>query len=130
MFFNIFLELGLFLVLLLAVLLVLLFLRAKEKKSISPEVKQEPIVDLESIIKTIKFDIQSTQELEENLKLVLENYEYIENFVVYEELFIAVTLSKYTTKNIILSFEKELSTRNPKYKKRISDTIVDALKLR
>lgn len=130
MFINIFLELGLFLVFLLAILLVLFFLRAKEKKALSKKNATQSAPDLDSLVKAIESNGTSAQELKKMLELVIENYGEIDDFSPYEDILRAIVLHPHTNKNLILYFDKELSKRNPSYKKRISDVVTSTLKLR
>lgn len=130
MFVNIFLELGVFLVLLLAILLVIFFRHSNQENTQVPEnIKPKPM-SLAGLVEEIKSKITSKKDLEKKLAMVLKNYATIDDFSLYKELIQAVILSPYTNKNIILSLDKELSQRNPSYKKRISDSIVEGLNLR
>ncbi|MBL4730139.1 MAG: hypothetical protein JKY28_01900 [Sulfurimonas sp.] len=129
MFLNIFLEVGIFLVFLLAILLFFFFLRLREKKKLLHGEQKPSLIALEEILKTLELQVSSTDELKEGLEYVLNNYGVIHNFSLYQKILLAIISHPHTNKNIILSFDKELSNRNPKYKKRISDTITDALKI-
>ena len=127
---NAFLGIGVFLVFLLAVLLILLFLGAKKKKAQAMQKTKVKVIDLATLVKTIKLKTTVGKDLEKNLGLVLKFHGNIDDFSLYEEILYAVTLHPNTNKNLILYFEKELSQRNPEYKKRISDAVMDALKAR
>ena len=120
---SLFLEIGAFLVLLLGVLLILLFLSAKKKKAEEMQKKKVKVVDLTTLVKKIKSETTTETELKENLELVLKLYGTIDDFSVYKDILFTITLHPNTNKNLILYFDKELSQRNPKYKKRISDTL-------
>ncbi|PHQ92499.1 MAG: hypothetical protein COB42_00955 [Sulfurimonas sp.] len=130
MFLNIFLEVGIFLVFLLAILLFFFFLRLREKRKLLQEEQQKPLLSLDEILKTLKLKATSAEGLKESLDYVLNNYGKIHNFSLYQKILFAIILHPHTNKDIILFFDKELSSRNPKYKKRISDTITDTLKIR
>ena len=130
MFFNVFLEVGFFLVLLLAILLVLLFRRTKVKQTLSKEIQKDTPLSLQSLVQKIKSKTTSVQELRANLELVLKHYGNITDFSMYEKIIISIVLHPSTNKNIILFFDTELSKRNPTFKKQISDTVTSTLKLR
>lgn len=130
MFFNIFLELGIVLVVLLAVLLTLFFLRARERKELEQKKKQKPLFDLPSLMEKIESKQTTKEELKKYLNLVLKNYGEISDFSPYEEILFVIVVHPHTDKDIILNFDKELSNRNPQYKQRISDAVTNALKLR
>lgn len=130
MYINTLLGIGVFLVLFLAVLLLVFFLRTKEKKALSDTANKEAFRSLASLINNIKDKTTSTQGLQESLDYIVKTYGVIEDFSNYEEILIAITLHPNTNKNLILNFDKELSKRNPEYAKRISSTVTSALKLR
>ncbi|MDQ7045550.1 MAG: hypothetical protein Q9M32_06545 [Sulfurimonas sp.] len=127
---NALVIIGLFLVLLLAVLLGVFFLQTKNKKASLQNTQKLPDISLESLLKKIESKASTRQELKDTLDLVLEHFGNIDNFSLYENIIRAIILHPNTNKNLILEFDKELSKRNPEYKKRISDTLTDALNLR
>ena len=127
---ELFLELGVFLILLLAILLLLFFLRTKEKRAVRRKKEIEPTISLEALLSQIKSKESSKAELQKSIELILHDYGSIDDFSLYKEILFAITLHPHTNKNLILSLDKGLSKRNPEYKKRISDAVTDALKLR
>lgn len=126
---NLILEIAFFLIILLAVLLALLFRRAKIKKALCVQT-QESVESLEVLFQRMKSAKVSATELEATLDLVLEHYGKIDDFTLYEKILFSITLHPNTNKKIILNFDKQLSLRNPSFKKAISNAITDALKAR
>lgn len=127
---SLFLEIGVFLVLVLGVLLAILFIGAKKRKALEKQKKKTKVIDLATLVKRIKAKTATETELKENLELVLKLYGTIDDFAVYEDILFTITLHPNTNKNLILHFDKELSQHNPEYKKRISDAVMGALKAR
>ena len=136
MFVEIFFELLVVLVLLLAVLLFFFFLRAKKKKKALKELADKAYEnkpkkqDLSTLYKVLQNDKASSKDLKETLDIILEDYGVIDDFLIYQEILLSITIHPNTNKNIILSFDRSLSKLNPTYKQEISKTVTDALNSR
>ncbi len=122
---------GVFLVLLLAVLLILLF-KAKKKKIQITEREQKRVgqKDLSELILILQDKSISSSELQKTSEEILQDHGSISEFAIYRDIVLRITLHPKTNKNIILSFDKELSRLNPAYKKEISRAVTDALNSR
>ncbi|MBC8236599.1 MAG: hypothetical protein H8E76_00035 [Helicobacteraceae bacterium] len=121
-----------FLVLLLAVLIIFLFKSAKNKNVKSEktaEIKPK-VITLDKLRDRLKDKNLSKQDLENTLNSVIKDYGVIENLDIYVDIIFRMTNHPSTTKEIILSFEKDLSKLNPKYASSISDNVIDGLSLR
>ena len=127
---NILLEIGVFLVFILAVLLVFFFITVKKKKQQTHSKEQKKPISLLSLVDKVKVKTATESELQESLEKIIELYGSIDDFTLYEEVVFSITLHANTNKTLIFYFEKELAKRNPAYKKRISDAVMNALKLR
>jgi len=123
---NLFLVIGSSLVLLLAVLLTLFF-KAKKKKALKQSSVSEVKKDLTELVSILQDKSLSSKELQRISQEVLSVYGKIDQFSIYSEIILIITLHPNTNKNIILNFDKELSRLNPSYKKKISLALTNAL---
>ena len=119
------------LVVVLAVLIFLLFLRAKKKNLKTVETTpEEEKQDLDTLLRSLENKKRTSGELKEILGLVLKHYPTINEFEIYRDILYSITLHPNTNKNIILNFDKELSRLNPKYKEEISKAVTEGLNSR
>lgn len=125
------------LVLVLGILIYILVLpthkkKEKQQKKIVPNSSKEPKVDLASLRKIIRNRMSSKDELQAALDLVIKNYGHIAKklgtrinpqFDDYMEILIMICRHPNTDKNIILGFDRKLSSLNPDYKNEINESI-------
>ena len=119
-------EIGIALTALLAILMFLYFSSVKKRKAVSTEIKT-PVQDLNSLIKIIHNKQTPTKDLQNTLDLILRDHGEIHDFNIYLDILYRMTLHPNTNKDIIVSFDKELSKLNPNYKAEISKSVTDAL---
>jgi len=119
-------EIGIALTALLAILMFLYFSSVKKRKVVSTE-KKIPVQDLNSLIKIIHNKQTPTKDLQNTLDLILRDHGEIHDFNIYLDILYRMTLHPNTNKDIIVSFDKELSKLNPTYKEEISKSVTDAL---
>ncbi len=124
--------LGIILVILLGVLIILFFARQENKKVLEDSDKEntEIKVGFNTLVDTIKDKNTSSKKLQETLDMILQEHGEIKDFKVYQDILLRITHHPHTNKNIIISFDKGLSKRNPRYKKEISNTVTDGLNTR
>lgn len=124
------------LIVVLAVLMFFLFkiVKARKKKLASfqqvKQVKKERKLDLKDLRDIIKNKKISSKKLQETLDLVIKDYGVIKDFDIYTDIILRITRHPSTTKDIILSFDRELSKLNPKYKSLISNNVTNGLNSR
>ena len=121
-----------FLVLLLGVLIVFLFMAAKKKKmkthkSNKIKVKSTTLHGLRDKLKNKELGAEN---LKKTLDSVIQDYGHIEDFELYVDIIFLMTGHPNTSKEIILSFEKDLSKLNPSYASSISKNVMNGLSLR
>ena len=119
---------GVFLVVLLAFLIVIYFKMQQKKQANSKEKKVK--VELATLCTTIKDKSISSQKLQSTLDMILQEYGEIKDISIYIDILLRITNHPQTNKNIIISFDKALSKRNPKYKQEISQAVTDGLNAR
>jgi len=119
-----------FLILFLAVLMVFLFKPLKNKKRNSVDTVKPKAIALHDLCERLKDKKLSTQNLKDTLNLVIEEYGVIENIDIYVDIILKMTRHPSVTKDIILSFEKDLSKLNPKHASLISKNVMKGLNLR
>jgi len=133
------------LVTILAILIFLLFLstgnkkkEANAKKVVTPQ-KQAQKTDLAYLKSIVKNKKSTTKELEEALVLVIRHHGNIHpklgvrshpDFDVYMDLLFTICRHPNSSKNIIISFDKDLCRLNPAYKKEINEAITRGLNSR
>lgn len=133
---TLFIEIGTALTVTLAILMFLYFSPMKKKKVASREQKvastekKVPVQDLNSLIKIIKNKKTSTDDLKNTLNLILRDHGEIHDFNIYLDILYRMALHPNINKDIIVSFEAELSKLNPAYKEEISKSVMDALSIR
>jgi hypothetical protein len=134
------------LVVLLAVLMFFLFLEPskdsekKKKPSIEKYESNTPVVpDFKSLIYVIKNKKSNTAELLEAVKSIIKYYGVINkklgmrphpDFDIYADLLFTICRHKYTNKDIIIYFDRELGRLNPEYKKEINEAVTKGLNSR
>ena len=135
------------LVTILGTLIFFLFFSSKKKKESlnnkvskkSTQKKVDSYVTLESLLKIIKNKKSTTKELSDALDLVIKYHGTIHpklgmrahpDFDVYGEIILRICRHPHTNKNIILSFDKALESKNEEYKKDINDFITKGLNSR
>ena len=124
------------LVVVLGILVFILVMPAKkqQQKKKTYTTKSKPVrkTDLESLRHFIRNRISTKEQLKQALDDVLKYHGTIPKklgsranplFDDYMEILIMVCRHPNTDKNIIISFDKELSKRNPEYKIEINDSI-------
>jgi hypothetical protein len=122
-----------FLIIVLAVLMFFLLASRKAKKlkeqeaSKSVPTKQLTLSDLREKLKNKKL---SSEQLQETLNLVLENYGEIKKFEDYIEIILRMVHHPHVNKDIIIRFEKELSKLNPEFASSIGKNITLGLNSR
>lgn len=92
--------------------------------------------DLNSLRQIIRNRVSSKKELQDAVNLVIKHHGNIPKrlgsrvnpqFDSYMEILIMICRHPNTDKNIILNFDKQLSTLNPEYKNEINDSISKGL---
>lgn len=131
------------LIIVLGILVFILVLPAQQKKK--KEVKKriidpkKPKTDLDSLRYIIRNRVSSKKELQDALNLVIKLHGHIPKrlgtranpaFDSYMEILIMICRHPNTDKNIILKFDKELSSLNPDYKNEINESITKGLNSR
>lgn len=133
------------LVSLLAVLLFFLFYSfgekkaPKEQKAKVQKPKKEIDISLEALRKVFRIENSSKEKLKETVGLILEHHGTIHeklgsrthpDFDAYAEILFYLARHKNSDKEIILEFDRGLSSRNPTYKKQINDALMRGLNSR
>lgn len=127
-------QLFFILIFLLAVLIFFLLRRAKAKKLKREEaktpLKKVKVVDLDTLRDRLKNKKLKSDELKEILDLVIADHGVINDFKVYSEIILRMTLHPAANKDIVISFDRELSKLNPTYASLISDQVTKGLSAR
>jgi hypothetical protein len=130
------------LIAILALLIFILFLpsvRKKREKKIALAKKTLLNTDMKFLRAIINRKNTTTKELQKSLDLVLKHHGVIDKkldsgvrhaFDVYMEIIVRICTHPNTTKEIIISFTKELERLNPNYKSEINDAITKGLNSR
>ncbi len=128
------------LVVILGILVLILVMPAKKKKQKKKiyTTKSKPVkkTDLESLRYIIRNRVSTKEQLKQALDDVIKYHGSIPKklgsrmnplFDDYMEILIMICRHPNTDKDIIISFDKELSKRNPEYKMEINDSIKQGL---
>jgi len=118
------------LIFLLALLMMVFFKSLKNKKITTHKNNKAKPLSLEELRDRLKDKELSTQELKNTLDTVIQEYGVIESFELYMDIIFRMARHKNITKELIFSFEKDLSKLNPNHASSISDKIMDGLSLR
>ena len=122
------------LVVILAILVFILIMPEKKQKKKIYTTKSKPVrkTDLESLRYIIRNRVSTKEQLKQALDDVLKYHGSIPKkfgsrmnplFNGYMEILIMVCRHPNTDKDIIISFDKELSKRNPEYQNEINDSL-------
>ena len=134
---SILIQIGVGLVIVLAILFFIYYFSSK-KQIIQKQsnVKKVNVVDLESLKKIIKNKESTTQQLSDAVDLIIKKYGFISrkvesrihpDFDIYYEIMYKLCSHKNTNKRIILYFDKEMTFRNPDYKKELAEAMQKGL---
>ena len=117
---------------------ILLIPKQMEKKTVQKRTVEpvKPKTDLDSLRHIIRNRLSTKQELQDALNLVIKLHGHIAKklgsrvnpeFDGYMEILIMICRHPNTDKNIILKFDRELSSLNPEYKSEINESITKGL---
>lgn len=119
------------LIIILAVLIFFLLHRAKAKKlkieKAKTQVKKTISMDLNALRDRLKNKKLTAKELKETLDLVIKDYGVINDFAIYVDIILRMTHHPAANKDIVISFDRELSKLNPKYAVSIGNNVTNGL---
>jgi len=111
----------------------------KEKKVQSKTPKTLQDTSLDALRKVFRVESSSKEKLKEAVELVLKHHGTIHaklgsrshpDFDAYAEILFYLGRHKNSDKDIVLTFDKGLSSKNPSYKKEINDALMRGLNSR
>jgi len=132
------------LIIILGVLITILFFLFPEEKKKKEKLKNSKNstnkdLSLKALKKIVKNRVSSTDKLSEALDLIIKHHGVIprkqagtthEEFDVYMDILFTICRHPNTNKNIIIKFDRALSSKNPTYKSSINDAITKGLESR
>ena len=121
-------EVGIGLILILAILIFFLFQQKKKLKK--EKLLEEIIPSFETLLLVIKDTSSTTDKLANSLNTIIEYYGTIDDMDIYSDILYKICTHPHTDTSLILKFDKELRKRNPNYKKEINSAISEGLSLR
>lgn len=113
--------------------------KQKTQKSVADEPTKRVEYSFEELLAMIRDKNSTTQELEFATGNILKSYGHIapkmgirlhDDFYIYSEIMIRICHHPNTTKELILSFDKELRAKNPQYEKELNDALTKGLNSR
>lgn len=113
--------------------------KQKTQKSVADEPTKRVEYSFEELLAMIRDKNSTTQELEFATENILKSYGHItpkmgirlhDDFYIYSEIMIRICHHPNTTKELILSFDKELRAKNPQYEKELNDALTKGLNSR
>ncbi|MFT5660767.1 MAG: hypothetical protein ACI9TV_001409 [Sulfurimonas sp.] len=122
------------LVIILGVLLLFFFRLMKAKKNRLQNAKKTKkktnSMDLKTLRDTLKDKKLSITQLQETMDLIIKEYGDIDDYSLYADIILRMTHHPSANKEIIISFDRELSKLNPHYASSISHSVTNGLSSR
>jgi len=128
---TVLIEIGIILVIILAILFFTLFSLQKRGKNLSKQTTlTKDLPTLHSLSFIIHNKKSTNLELKKSMEYILKYYGTIQNLDIYNDILYQICIHPNTDKNLILTFDKELKKLNPQYKQEINSAISEGLSSR
>lgn len=120
-----------FLGILVTILIISSVKRKQKQKNIVSQEKKTPDMNFETLREVFKDQNSSVKKLKRASDLLLQHYGNIgSDFSDYKDILVHLCKHKNANKELVLHLDKELRTKNPRYKQDIDSAVNEGLNLR